>query len=48
MRVLVTGGSSALAQAIALQLHAAGHVVRLTDRPGAVRLQSTLSELDME
>jgi nucleoside-diphosphate-sugar epimerase len=34
MRVLVTGGASALAQAVALQLCKAGHVVRLSDRPG--------------
>lgn len=33
MRVLVTGGGSALAQAVASRLLAAGHTVRLTDRP---------------
>ena len=35
MLVLVTGGSSALAQAVAAELVALGHSVRLTDRPGS-------------
>ena len=34
MLVLVTGGASALAQAVAARVRAAGHTVRLTDRPG--------------
>ena len=35
MLVLVTGGSSAVAQAVAAELVALGHSVRLTDRPGS-------------
>lgn len=45
MRVLVTGGSSALAQAVALQLRGTGHTVRLTDRAG--RLPTALKDLEL-
>ena len=38
--VLVTGGRSQLAQAIANRLVVAGHTVRLTDRPGGSRAGS--------
>lgn len=45
MRILVTGGGSALAQAVASRLLSAGHTVRLTDRPD-VRLQPHLEGVE--